>query len=137
MKKIEEIIGCFLFTLLIWINIEIVYSLCGCLEDSPTFILPWRVNHFWTLSGLFLSGLSGVFFPFWNVGKHFRINDLKEISNYKTNYKIDYFLLAMGFMGILLIDFGNIVSLILGVLFLIICYSLLFSLFLSLAIRKN
>lgn len=133
MKKVEEIIGYFLLTLLIWVNIEIIYSLFNCIEDSPTFILPWRVNHTWTLLGLFLSGLSGVFFPLWNVGEYFRINNVKEICDFRTNYKIDYFLLMIGFMGVLLIDFGNLVFLILGILFLIICYSLLF----TLAIRKR
>jgi hypothetical protein len=133
MKKIEETIGYFLIALLIWLNIEIIYSLFNCIEDSPTFILPWRVNHTWTLLGLFLSGLSGIFFPFWNVGKHLKTNNVKEICSYRTNYKIDYFLLMMGFMGVLLIDFGNLIFLILGTLFLIICFSLLF----ILAIRKK
>lgn len=133
MKKIEAIISYFLFALIIWINIEIIYSVINYIENSPTFIFPWRVNHNWILLGIFISGLSGALFPVWDVGKYFKINNLKIISDYKANYKINYFLLMLGFIGLLLTSLSNPILLILGIICLFICYSTLF----VLAIKKR
>jgi hypothetical protein len=101
MKRIEAFIGGLLLALLVYAIIEMIFSVAGYLQDSPTFFVPLRVNAIVALAGLLISGLAGVFFPLWDTSENGMVN-IVEMSHFEHRYKVDFWMLMVGFIGILI-----------------------------------
>lgn len=79
---------------------ELLFSVNGSQEASPTSVLPFRVNETVLLVSLLASGVFGIFFPLWNVGRYLNTQNVKEMMEFKRLYRIDYLLLCIGFLGL-------------------------------------
>lgn len=100
MRKIENFIGIILTGLFVYSLFELMYNIAGALEESPTFFIPFRINGTVVLIGLLTSLFAGIFFPLWNIEKRFNTMNVREISQFKREYKINYFQLVIGFIGL-------------------------------------
>lgn len=100
MKKIETFIFVILTALFFYSFIELLFAVAGCLENSPTSFIPFRINGQTVVAGLLISGLAVIFFPIWNVGKYFKLENVKQIMDFKRDYKVDYVFLFIGFLGL-------------------------------------
>lgn len=100
MRKIENFVGIMLTGLFVYSVFELMFNVAGVLEESPTFFIPFRINGIVVLIGLLTSLFAGIFFPLWDVGKRFDTMNVKEISQFRREYKINYFQLTIGFIGL-------------------------------------
>jgi hypothetical protein len=78
-----------------------MFGTAGFLKDSPTILIPFRVNVIAVLAGLLLSGLAGAFFPRWNVARQLNTRSVSEVQHYIHQYKADFWYLTIGFVGLL------------------------------------
>lgn len=102
MRKIESFIGYALTALFLYTFIELLFGISGVIQYSPTFWIPFRVNGFAVLAGLFLSGIAGSIFPLWSVEKYLNTMKIDDIQKFITRYKVNYYQNMIGFIGLLL-----------------------------------
>lgn len=100
MRKIESIVGYALVALFIYSFIELLFGIAGDVKASPTYLIPFRVNAIVVLVGLLASGIAGLAFPLWNVGKYLNTMRVSDITQYERQYKTDYYYSMLGFIGL-------------------------------------
>ncbi len=100
MRIIENIIEKMLIIMLVYSCIELAYGSFNVLHESPTFYLPFRVRGEHVLAGIVLSAFSFSLFPLWNVQAYLRTQSVKYVSNFISDYKMDYFLLLLSYLGL-------------------------------------
>jgi len=95
MRRIEQIIGIAAFMLYIYT------AMCMALnffDSSFQYLTPGVTVIFITT---LVSGVLGVFSPFWNTGRYLKISNVKEIVNYETRYRVKYLSLFIGYIGLI------------------------------------
>ena len=102
MRRIENFLGLILSTLFLYSFVEVLFIVSDCLKSSPTYFIPFRINFFILGMGTLISGIFGMIFPLWNVGKYLKTNNIPTISKFTNAYKVDFIALFIGYLGLVL-----------------------------------
>ncbi len=101
MKQVERLFGIALSVLFVYAMVELLFGVSGVLASSPTHVIPFRINSSILVMAILLSGIAGLVFPVWSIGKYLNTNDAERIVAYEYAYKKKYFVLCIGYIGLI------------------------------------
>lgn len=96
MRKLENLLNLILFTFFLFTLTTLSLNLLDA------FYGPFIPGATMVIIAAAISGIMGLFSPFWNVYKVMKIKTAAEIVKYETKHRIKFLSLFLGFIGILI-----------------------------------
>jgi hypothetical protein len=119
MRKFEFFVELLLTIFLLIVSTQVV--LIATMKEGVIIFFPWSVPA-WAFVGMLVAFLCGNIFPLGDVGKYLNTFDIEKIYNFKVKYKYSFGVLALAFLGVIILCAKTLPFQIMGGLILLICY---------------